>query len=82
MKFKYQATLIKTAREYEGLTQAEVAKALGVGVQFISNIERGRIGIPFKRIRDFCRVLKVSERNLTDQIIGDFRTAVLGAARQ
>ena len=53
--------LIKKLRLSRGMTQKELGKRLGYSsAQFVSNMERGTCGLPLKKIKKFCRVLKLN----------------------
>lgn len=50
---------IKLARQNRGLTQTEFAKKLGMHVQYISNIERGKCLIPPAKVKKASRILGI-----------------------
>ena len=52
-------TLIRTHRNHEGLSLAQVAKACDCSVQFISNIEHGRAPLPWEKARVLSEILKI-----------------------
>lgn len=57
--FKNQSKLVKSIRKKHNLTQSDLAKILGVHLQFISNMERGLCGFPagrFSKIRALVSV--------------------------
>lgn len=61
---------LKQMREEAGLTQADLAKALGYdNAQIISNIERGVSAIPQKRIKDFAQHLKCEPMELDFRVL-------------
>ena len=68
---------IKIAREYAQLTQEQLAERIEVSPQFISDLERGVVGISIATLKRICTTLCVS----SDQILfGDkdeHRIAVL-----
>lgn len=51
---------IKTARENRRYTQAQLSELIDVSPQFISDIERGMVGISFDTLTKMCQVLNVS----------------------
>jgi transcriptional regulator with XRE-family HTH domain len=51
---------IQMVREKCGYTQEQFAEMLDVGVQHISNIERGVVGISLTALRNACQVLDIS----------------------
>lgn len=50
--------LIREYRERKGVTQEELAEALGVGVTFISAVELGRKTLPLKHVKPFLHFLR------------------------
>ena len=59
------AIVIRERREELGLSQMDLARALKLkSPQFISNIERGLVNIPLKKIDQFCRVLQLDYKFL------------------
>lgn len=60
---------IKLARKSRGMTQAELAKKVGMHLQFISNIERGICLIPPKKVKKFSKTLHI----WTNTLIADLR---------
>lgn len=51
---------LQQTREHRGLTQEKLAELLEVGVQHISNIERGVTGISLTALSRACELLDVS----------------------
>ena len=51
---------IKYARESSGLTQERLAEAVDVSVQFISDLERGVVGVAVPTLVQICRTLNAS----------------------
>lgn len=68
--------LIKTVRETEGLTQLEVTKKLGFHPQFISNIERGRCGLPVKYFKKMSKILKINIDVLIRAHVNDYQSSI------
>ena len=71
--------LIRKARLEKQLGLADVAKAVGCSVQFISNIEHGRAPLPWDKAPALATYLKVSVEELQAAnlaIRSDFRTFV------
>jgi transcriptional regulator with XRE-family HTH domain len=58
---------LRTLRERAGLTQADLAKALGTKQANISNTERGIGGITVRRLARLSQVLRASP----NEILGD-----------
>lgn len=61
---------IKEAREFSGRTQEQMAEAIEVSPQYISDLERGVVGISIPTLKRLCTVLAVS----SDQILFDRKT--------
>lgn len=70
---------VKKLRESLGLTQSEVAKAVGVSTQLISNIERGKSGIPAKRVPKYAEVLKVSAAKIFQDKVKAYQSRIMSA---
>lgn len=51
---------IKAARESERYTQAQLAEIIDISPQFVSDMERGVVGISFETLIKICRALHVS----------------------
>lgn len=51
---------IQLSRERAGYTQEQFAELLDVGVQHVSNIERGAVGISLTALKKTCEILGVS----------------------
>lgn len=56
---------IKAAREKAKMTQEEFAEAVDVSPQYVSNLERGIVGVSLSTFKRICTVLNVS----SDQIL-------------
>lgn len=67
---------IKAARETAGQTQEQLAEAIDVSPQFISDLERGVVGISIPTLKRLCTFLAIS----SDQILFDQRTEKYAAA--
>lgn len=67
------AKIIKGRRTELKLSQAELAKKLGVHTQFISNIERSKCLVPAKKIKKLCRILALPSQDLIEAILMDYR---------
>ena len=61
---------IKSAREASGRTQEQLAEAIEVSPQYISDLERGVVGISIPTLKRLCTFLAVS----SDQILFDRQT--------
>ena len=67
------ATVVKKYREKLGnLSQLEMSNKLGYkNGQFISNVERGLCGMPFKKLNDTAKILNIDVTLLTAAVILD-----------
>lgn len=61
---------IKLSREERGITQEQLAEAIDVSPQYISDLERGVVGISIPTLRRLCTHLAVS----SDKILFDLET--------
>ena len=67
---------IKQSREDSGLTQEQLAEAIEVSPQYISDLERGVVGISIPTLKRLCTQLSVS----SDRILFDQKTERFSAA--
>ena len=51
---------IKSCREASGLTQEKLAEAVDVSVQYISDLERGVVGVAVPTLMQICQTLNAS----------------------
>ena len=51
---------VKKAREKAGLTQEQLAERIDVSPQYISDLERGVVGISVGKLKNLCVVLALS----------------------
>ena len=65
---------IKKARESAGLTQEVFAGSIDVSVQYISDLERGKVGASTKTIIKICKTLNISSDYL---LMGKKSTTIL-----
>lgn len=74
VKFRKIADLTNDLRKNHGLTQAELGKGLGYGnAQFISNLERGVCSLPRKKIKKYCKLLKIDKETVIETMVNDYR---------
>lgn len=71
--------LIRSRRQKLGLGLLDVATSLGVGVQFISNIEHGRAPLPMKYSYLLANTLKEDLVVVVDMIVADYKERTLKA---
>ena len=71
-RFKHQAALIKKYRSERTFTQEKLTEGAEISYQFLSNIERGRAGIPFKYIVPICDKLQIPYSELKEAILRDW----------
>ena len=57
---------LRAAREASGLRQEDVAKAAGVSIAFVSDVERGNRGIAADRREVFARAVGLPIADLTE----------------
>lgn len=55
---------VRIARERAKMTQEELAETLDVSSQYISDLERGVVGLAVATLKRLCVVLKVSSDNI------------------
>ena len=55
---------IKAAREHAGLTQEQLAERIEVSPQYISDLERGVVGVSIPTLKRLCRTLTVSSDSI------------------
>ena len=67
---------IKFSREERGLTQEQLAEAIEVSPQYISDLERGVVGISIPTLKRLCTHLAVS----SDRILFDRQTEACATA--
>ena len=67
---------IKCSREDRTLTQEQLAEAIDVSPQYISDLERGVVGISIPTLKRLCTHLEVS----SDRILFDRQTEAYAAA--
>lgn len=75
-QFNNIASLLRTKRESHPKrpSQSQIALLLGYkNGQFISNIERGLCGIPYKSLKQVCEILSIEELELREAILNDER---------
>ena len=66
---KIPVTRIAELREAKGLTQAELARAIGVDASTIRNLERNRSGISaILRVVDLCQILNCDAKDLIEYV--------------
>jgi transcriptional regulator with XRE-family HTH domain len=71
--------LIKAKRQAKGLSQSDVAKALGyASPQYVSDWERGYSGVPMKKLVALARLLDIDQDELFDLLL-DFSQQRLAA---
>jgi len=55
---------LQKIRKYKGLTQAQLAEAMDLSIEMISNMERGINGPSFATLEKITEVLKVTAHEL------------------
>lgn len=64
--------LMRRTRAARGISQATLAKAMGVTDTFIARIETGRCGLPFSHIPIVAETLKCPHSLLDKFVVEDF----------
>lgn len=59
---------LRETREKAGLTQEQVAHAMGVTQTFISKCERGERRMDLLEVRDYCLAVQVSYEKFTSEL--------------
>jgi len=59
-----EKTRIKELREERGLSQAQLAEAIGLNQRRISDYETGRVEPNIKTIKELCRIFNVTAGQL------------------
>lgn len=63
---------IRLSRENRGMTQQEFANKLGVHVQFVSNVERGKCLLPPTRVKKTAKVLNIWMKTIVHDLRKDW----------
>jgi transcriptional regulator with XRE-family HTH domain len=64
---------LKEKRVQAGLTQAQLAKALGLETsQSIAQIEGGRAPLSTKHMKRFCKAVGITEKELSSQLVANY----------
>jgi len=72
VEFENIAQLTKLSRKDIGMTQLELSEKLGYSNgQFVSNLERGVCGLPRKKMKIYCKALKVKRVDMVRVILED-----------
>ena len=66
---KITVSRIAALREAKGMTQAELALAIGVDISTIRNLERNRSGISgILRVVSLCKVFECEAKDLIEEV--------------
>ena len=80
--FENIGELTRLSRKEAGLSQLVLGEKLGYGnAQFISNLERGICGLPKKKMKKFCKILKVSSNDLVRVMAEDYEAKLWRALK-
>jgi transcriptional regulator with XRE-family HTH domain len=71
MRFEHQGKLFQECRLKKGLSQRDVAEALPVHAQVVSNWERGICGVPKARLAKACQLFGVSKEQVIAAVMKD-----------
>lgn len=80
MEQENYGTLIKNLRIKNGLTQDQVAKALGVTPGYISNVENGRTTMSLRILTYYARLVGCSLDSLIGELEPDYSETALDRA--
>ncbi len=80
MEQENYGTLIKNLRIKNGLTQDQVAKALGVTPGYISNVENGRTAMSLRILTYYARLVDCSLDSLVGELEPDYSETALDRA--
>lgn len=73
MRWDRQRGLVKLYREKTCMSQDALSCILGYqSLQNVSNLERGKSGVPLNKIYMYCKVLKIDKYDLIDAIMLDY----------
>ncbi len=70
-------TLVKNLRLQKGLTQNEVAEALGVTPGYISNVENGRTAMSLRMLTYYARLVGCSLDSLVGELEPEYSETAL-----
>ena len=80
MEQENYGTLIKNLRIKNGLTQDQVAKALGVTPGYISNVENGRTAMSLRILTYYAKLVGCSLDSLIGELKPDYSETALDRA--
>ena len=75
-EFSNLSKLLKEQRVKASFTQSEIAEALKVHVQFVSNWERGQCAPPAHCFDKLIDILKVSRQKVVEAMVADAKSAI------
>lgn len=64
--------LILERRKALGMNQQQLAKKLGMTPQFLGRIERGEVGLPWKKWKKTIKILAISDQSLFNNLLCDY----------
>ena len=68
---------IKNAREQRKITQEKLAERVEVSPQYISDLERGVVGVSVSTLKNICLALDVTSDSLLFDVVQDSEISVL-----
>lgn len=83
--FENIGSFLREKREERGLSQTEVAEALGMKPQFVSNWERGMSSPPLRLLRLVMKIYGIPDQQLVDFVLKqqeDFLRQQLGLKKK
>lgn len=69
---------VKIAREHRKMTQEQFAEAIDVSPQYVSDLERGLVGVSVATLKRICTVLGVSSDRILFGADSEASMAVIG----
>lgn len=84
-KFNHVSTLIREYRLKTSWSQTDLGAMLGMKTgqgQMISNIERGKCGLPPKHVYKVCKELKIRPEFLADAMANEYKEFILEEVRK
>lgn len=67
---------IKKRRHELPITQTELAKRLGMSVQYLNKIEAGKVPVPTAKINKLCKILKINKFDIIEMLTEDYRSKI------
>jgi len=82
VRTKSKSRLFRSYRALQGLSQRELAEAIGEEQYYMSFVETGKAVPPLKVAKQICRLLKAPIEELFPELRVDMRPSVKGRKQQ